>query len=232
MALAEIMFADRPAGRRTPKAAYEALKTLRSDSLGVEFTGADVRRRRQGEPALPPEMLGLIAALLILVGRVPDPRDRSAAAGLCAGLALLSCFGLVALLSHGMAVADWTPNLAALMVIGVGVDYALFIVTRHRRNLQRGMSVEDAIVSALNTSGRAVLFAGITVCIAILGLCALGRELPLRRRDRHLDRGCADDGRSDHAAAGAPVASSAVARCRGRSVRRSRRTGASSSCSA
>ena len=60
------------------------------------------------------------------------------------------------------------------MVLGVGVDYALFIVTRHRRNLRRGMSVQDSIVAAINTSGRAVLFAGTTVCIAMLGLTALG----------------------------------------------------------
>jgi RND superfamily putative drug exporter len=56
----------------------------------------------------------------------------------------------------------------------VGIDYALFIVTRHRRNLLNGMSVEDSIASAVNTSGRAVLFAGTTVCIAMLGLIALG----------------------------------------------------------
>jgi RND superfamily putative drug exporter len=54
------------------------------------------------------------------------------------------------------------------------VDYALFIVTRHRRNLRRGMNVRDSIVAAINTSGRAVLFAGTTVCIAMLGLTALG----------------------------------------------------------
>ena len=60
------------------------------------------------------------------------------------------------------------------MVIGVGIDYALFIVTRHRRNLLRGMSVPDSITLAVNTSGRAVLFAGTTVCIAMLGLIALG----------------------------------------------------------
>ena len=59
------------------------------------------------------------------------------------------------------------------MVLGCGIDYALFVVTRHRKNLLNGMSVEDSIVAALNTSGRAVMFAGITVCIAILGLCAL-----------------------------------------------------------
>ena len=73
-----------------------------------------------------------------------------------------------------MNVSNITPQLTELMVLGVGVDYALFIVTRHRRNLRRGMSVPDSIVAAINTSGRAVLFAGTTVCIAMLGLIALG----------------------------------------------------------
>ena len=84
--------------------------------------------------------------------------------------------GLIALLSHAMNVATFAPQLAQLMVIGVGVDYALFIVTRHRRNLLRGMSVTDSIAVAVDTSGRAVLFAGATVCVAMLGLCALGVE--------------------------------------------------------
>ena len=53
-----------------------------------------------------------------------------------------------------MNVSQVTPELTELMVIGVGVDYALFIVTRHRRNLLRGMSVEDSIMNAINTSGH------------------------------------------------------------------------------
>ena len=72
-----------------------------------------------------------------------------------------------------MSVADFATQLATLMILGCGIDYALFIVTRHRKNLLNGMTVEDSIAVALNTSGRAVMFAGITVCIAILGLCAL-----------------------------------------------------------
>jgi RND superfamily putative drug exporter len=56
----------------------------------------------------------------------------------------------------------------------VGNEYALFIVTRSRQNLRQGMSVEDSIVSAVNTSGRAVLFAGATVCVALLGMLVLG----------------------------------------------------------
>src|SRR5208283_846640 len=58
--------------------------------------------------------------------------------------------------------------------LGVGVDYALFIVTRHRQGLIAGDDVESSIVNAVDTSGRAVLFAGIIVCIALLGMFALG----------------------------------------------------------
>jgi RND superfamily putative drug exporter len=59
------------------------------------------------------------------------------------------------------------------MGLGVGVDYALFIVSRHRNNLLHGMSVEESIEATVNTSGRAVMFAGATVCIALLGLLLL-----------------------------------------------------------
>ena len=57
--------------------------------------------------------------------------------------------------------------------LGVGIDYALFIVTRHRANLKAGMTPAEAAAGALNTSGRAVLFAGATVCIALLGMLVL-----------------------------------------------------------
>ena len=61
-----------------------------------------------------------------------------------------------------------------LIGLGVGVDYALFIVTRHRQGLVAGQPIETSIVNAVNTSGRAVMFAGIIVCIALLGMFALG----------------------------------------------------------
>src|SRR6202020_3233351 len=57
---------------------------------------------------------------------------------------------------------------------GVGVDYALFIVTRYRQATLRGLDRHDAVVEAIDTSGRAVLFAGIIVCIAMLGMFVLG----------------------------------------------------------
>jgi RND superfamily putative drug exporter len=84
--------------------------------------------------------------------------------------------GLMAIapLTHAMNVVDFAPILGALIGLGVGIDYALFIVTRHRRGLQSGLSPAEAAVTAINTSGRAVLFAGSTVCIALLGILVLG----------------------------------------------------------
>jgi len=67
-----------------------------------------------------------------------------------------------------------SPEVMLLIGLGVGVDYALFIVTRHRQGLVAGRDVEASIVNAVNTSGRAVLFAGIIVCIALLGMFAIG----------------------------------------------------------
>jgi putative drug exporter of the RND superfamily len=70
--------------------------------------------------------------------------------------------------------ASFSAQLSLLIGLGVGVDYALFIVTRYRQGLRRGKSVQEAIVDAVDTSGRAVMFAGMTVCIALLGMFALG----------------------------------------------------------
>ncbi|WP_228983857.1 MMPL family transporter [Streptomyces sp. DH12] len=79
----------------------------------------------------------------------------------------------IALLGHVMTVADFAPMLGMLIGLGVGIDYALFIVTRHRKNLKRGLGVTEAAESAVATTGRAVVFAGATVCIALLGMLIL-----------------------------------------------------------
>ncbi|MCF1595146.1 MMPL family transporter [Streptomyces muensis] len=83
--------------------------------------------------------------------------------------------GMIAtmLMSHVTDVPEVAPLLGSLIGLGVGIDYALFIVTRHRRGILRGMKPEDAAVTALNTSGRAVLFAGGTVCIALAGMLVM-----------------------------------------------------------
>ena len=93
---------------------------------------------------------------------------------LAIAIAALVC-GLMTtgLVSHAVSIPSAGPTLGILIGLGVGIDYALFIVTRHRNNLKAGLSPADAAVRALNTSGRAVLFAGTTVCIALLGMLVL-----------------------------------------------------------
>ncbi len=100
----------------------------------------------------------LLATLLPLI---------TALAGVAGGLMA------IAPLTHSMSVVVIAPIIAALIGLGVGIDYALFIVTRCRRGLQAGLTPEEATVTALNTSGRTVLFAGGTVCIALLGILVL-----------------------------------------------------------
>jgi len=80
---------------------------------------------------------------------------------------------IITVLTHAISIASWVPEVAIIVALGVGVDYALFIVSRHRNGLLTGRTPEDAAVTALNTSGRAVLLAGLTVCVALLGLFAL-----------------------------------------------------------
>ncbi len=87
--------------------------------------------------------------------------------------ALVSGLMTIGLVSHAVSIPSAGPTLGILIGLGVGIDYALFIVTRHRNNLKAGMSPQDAAARALNTSGRAVLFAGTTVCIALLGMLVL-----------------------------------------------------------
>ncbi len=93
---------------------------------------------------------------------------------LTALIALGTGLSVVGLASHVFNIAIFGPTVGALLGLGVGVDYALFIVSRHRANLRRGMDVEESTAVAVNTSGRAVLFAGVTVCIALFGLFTVG----------------------------------------------------------
>lgn len=119
------------------------------------------------------EIYGLLAAMIILVlafGSV-------LAMGLPIGTALIGLgvgSSLAIILSHVVPMPDFTTSLVAMIGLGVGIDYALFIVTRYREGLAEGLTVEEAVVDAVDTSGRAVIFAGITVIISLLGLFVMG----------------------------------------------------------
>ena len=85
-------------------------------------------------------------------------------------------FGVVALISHLLIDPSFGPELMAMIGLGVGIDYALFIVTRYRQGLGESLGPRDAVVRAMSTAGRAVLFAGITVIISLCGLFLIGQQ--------------------------------------------------------
>ncbi len=81
---------------------------------------------------------------------------------------------LITLGTHVFDTADFAPQLALMIGLGVGIDYALFILTRFRNGLDEGLEKRQAAIAAVDTAGRAVLFAGITVIIALMGMFLLG----------------------------------------------------------
>ncbi len=93
---------------------------------------------------------------------------------LSTGIALVAATSLVGALSNTISMAGFTQQLCLLIGLGVGIDYSLFILTRTRSGLRRGLSPQDAVINASATAGRAVLFAGITVCIALCGMFMVG----------------------------------------------------------
>ena len=119
------------------------------------------------------EVIGLLAAIIILVlafGSV-------LAMGLPIGTALIGLgtgVSLIISVSHALEVPDFALQIGAMIGLGVGIDYALFIVTRFREGLRSGMTARQATVDAADTAGRAVLFAGITVMISLLGMFMMG----------------------------------------------------------
>lgn len=115
-------------------------------------------------------LLAAIVVLLITFGSLLSMGLPIATALLGLGTAL----ALIGLATHVLGVPDFATQLAAMIGLGVGIDYALFVITRFRENHRAGMERQVAIDDAMDTAGRAVLFAGITVMIALLGQFALG----------------------------------------------------------
>jgi RND superfamily putative drug exporter len=140
---------------------------LRIEMRGDLFAAFDKGQTNVGE------LIGLIAAVIILLlafGSV-------VAMGLPIGMAL---FGLalgissLSLVTYLVDVPSWAPVVGSMLGLGVGIDYALFLVTRHREFLGRGMTVEESVGRAVATAGQSVIYAGGTVVIAILGLSVAG----------------------------------------------------------
>jgi RND superfamily putative drug exporter len=150
----------------------DAGSALRSSTLQVEFGGYGIAKL-SGDPTSSSELIGILAAAFVLL--VAFGSLLSMAIPLISAVfALGAAIETIALMSHILTIASIAPTVAALVGLGVGIDYALFVLTRHRNGLRAGLTPQDAAVAALNTTGRAVLFAGGTVAIAMLGLLILG----------------------------------------------------------
>jgi RND superfamily putative drug exporter len=141
------------------------------DGLTVSVTG--LLAENANNQSFSSTLLGVVLALIVLL-LVFGSLFAAILPILSAMLALGTAIGVIGLLSHVLGMPSISPELTLLIGLGVGVDYALFIVTRHRQGLVAGRDVESSIINSVNTSGRAVLFAGIIVCIALLGMFALG----------------------------------------------------------
>ena len=139
----------------------EGLRVERGGFIFAEFV----------EPST--EVIGLAFAIVILIlafGSV-------LAMGLPVGLALFGIgigTAIITLLSHLLTIPDFTTFLGIMIGLGVGIDYALLIVTRYREQLHAGHTVRESITVAIDTAGRSVLFAGTTVVISLLGLLLMG----------------------------------------------------------
>ena len=128
----------------------------------------------QAQEATSPEGIGFLGAaivLLIAFGSI-------VAAGLPLAIALIglgiTSGGLIALLANVVDVPDWTTAVSGLIGIGVGIDYALLVLTRFRSAMNEGKDRHDAVVEAVTTAGRSVIIAGGTVLVAVFGLALTG----------------------------------------------------------
>ncbi len=146
-------------------------ESAQTGTLQVALGGQTVEQAQQGE--IGSEGIGLMAAALILLltfGSVVAAGLPIAVA--LAGLGVSS--GLTGLIAAVMPVPDWSTSLATMIGLGVGIDYALLMVTRFREWRAEGLDPETATVATLDTAGRSVLLAGSTVVISMLGLFAMG----------------------------------------------------------
>ena len=141
---------------------------LRStDGMQVEVGGAWLAEREPPES----EAIGLAFAVFVLILAVGSVvamglTVASALAGVAVGAT-----GII-MLSNVVTVPEFAPTIGLMIGIGVGIDYALFIITRYREWISRGLTGEDATAAALDSAGRAVIFAGATVVVSLLGLAA------------------------------------------------------------
>jgi putative drug exporter of the RND superfamily len=166
---------DQPANKLANSTGMPLLALIKAVHVpGLQLAaGGQVIENAEGFNVGPATEVGVVAALLILLLTF----GSLAAAGMpliTAGLGLIIGVALIGLATHVTDMAMVAPDLALMIGLGVGIDYALFIITRFREDYLEGGDVERSIVAAMDTSGRAILLAGATVVIALLGMFATG----------------------------------------------------------
>ncbi|MER3454773.1 MAG: hypothetical protein C4318_06390 [Acidimicrobiia bacterium] len=177
----KVAFATIEFDREPTQIPREAIASLRDTIIeksrpGMEVEAGGMAISRADMPELgSAEIVGLIVAVLVmLVGF-----GSFIATGLpiiTALFTLATAISLIVGLSHAMTVPMFAPELARMIGIGVGIDYALLVVTRFRQNLHSGAGPTESAVGAIATAGRSVLFAGAIVAISLLGLAVMGLD--------------------------------------------------------
>jgi putative drug exporter of the RND superfamily len=158
-------------------AAVEAMKTAtqpgRDAGLAVEFSGDVITAHAAETGSHTAEIIGLGVAVIVLMfafGSLLAAITPIITGLVGVGITLM----LLSIAARFLDVNEFGPTIATMIGLAVGIDYALFIVSRHRQNLRSDMGVEESIARACATAGSAVLFAGMTVVIAISGLAVVG----------------------------------------------------------
>ena len=155
------------------KKLIEIAQAPSDDSLQIELGGQPIEEARAEEEGDSSFAIGLLAAMVVLLitfGSVVAMGMPILSALFALGVGL----SVVTLGTHVFDTAEFAPQLAAMIGLGVGIDYALFILTRFRNGLDEGKEPREATIAAINTAGRAVLFAGLTVIISLMGMLLLG----------------------------------------------------------
>ena len=171
VAFATVTFASETLTPAQATEVSEIIQQANSEKMAVGASGGVLEGAGAGADYS--ELIGLLAAIVILLIAF----GSLIAAGLPIFVAVTGLIAgqiLVVVVAKFATVASFAPTLAAMIGLGVGIDYALFITNRYRQGLQEGLAPKDAALKSVGTAGRAVLFAGSTVILALLGMFVLG----------------------------------------------------------
>src|SRR2546423_2885874 len=152
-----------------------AAKPAQAAGIQVE-TGGTLGQKVSKSGTESSELIGILAAMIILTFTF-GTLTAMLLPIITAIFSLLTTLSIIRLLEHAITVPTVAPTLATMIGLGVGIDYALFIVTRHFRGMHDDLPIEESVARAVATSGRAVLFAGCTVTIALVSLAVAGIPL-------------------------------------------------------